>query len=693
MRNLFVGKNLVTGFLRTARKTSIAATLLGCFLYGSQNVNAANFTVNTISDDAQGVCLAAGSCSLRQAINSANATSGADTIVFTTPGSSTFSPKSPLPTITDTTTIMAPSTGHTTLSGLMAGESYGLRFAPTATGSVVQNMVINSFKKGGIRIDANGTSLLGNYVGTDRAGQVAAPNFNSGVFIVGATGVLIGDGSGTGRNVISGNLGTGISIARGGSAIVRGNYIGVSFNGNELGNTLDGVLIADSPNSVIGGTTAADRNIISGNDANGVFIGQGPNATGNKVSGNHIGVNVVGAAAIRNDGSGVVINAPNNTIGGTTVGERNVISGNRVNGISIATMDATGNNVKGNYIGVAANGTTSLQNRINGVEISDNARNNMVGGTDVTRDACNFSCNIIAANGDAGVVNIAESTRTVGGTPLTVGGAPQPPVLINVPQQMIQTIASARSAVYVTNSAGRGNSIRRNAIFSNSGIGIDLARIGVNQGAVNANCSVMTAGTGVNVLDSPNELQNCPSLATASTAGAITGTLTAKVAGVHVIDFYTNPAADGSATEARTFLLSFTTPALTVGEVYSFRVGGTRAVSAGELVSATATNPNGSTSEISSPAQVQTATAAGVSVGGKVSTASGKGLFNAVVTLTDSNGVVRRTQTKFGGRYSFTDVPTGATYVVNVQSKRYSFESQVQSITSDIGDINFTAVR
>ncbi|MBC7795981.1 MAG: hypothetical protein H7Z37_03805, partial [Pyrinomonadaceae bacterium] len=681
MRNLFVGKNLVTGFLRVTRKTSIAATLLGCLLYGSQNVNAANFTVNTISDDGQGAACLASSCSLRQAIGAANATPGADTIVFTTAGNSTFSPKSPLPTITETVNITAPFTGHTTLSGLMAGDSYGLRFASTATGSVVQNMVVNSFQKGGIRVDANGTSLLGNYVGTDRAGQVAAPNFNSGVFIVGATGVLIGDGSTTGRNVISGNLGTGISVARGGSAVVRGNYIGVSFNGIELGNSLDGVLIADSPNSVIGGTNPADRNIISGNDANGVFIGQGPNATGNKVSANYIGLNVAGTGAIKNDGSGVVVNAPNNTIGGTTPGERNVISGNRVNGVSIGTMDATGNNVKGNYIGVAANGTTGLQNRINGVEISDNARNNLVGGTDVTRDRCDGSCNVIATNGDDGVVNITETTRTVGGTPLTVGGAPQPPVLITVPAQAIQTVASARSAVYVTNSAGRGNSIRRNSIFGSFGIGIDLARIGVNQGAANANCSVMTAGIGVNLIDAPNDLQNCPSLATVSTAGFITGTLTAQTPGVYVIDFYTNPAADGTATEARTYLSSFTTPALTAGQVYAIRVGGTGAVTAGELVSATATSPNGSTSEISSPAQVQTATAAGVSVGGKVSTGNGKGLFNAVVTLTDSNGAVRRTQTKFGGRYSFTDVPTGATYVINVQSKRYSFESQVQSIT------------
>src|SRR5207249_10746390 len=111
-----------------------------------------------------------------------------------------------------------------------------------------------------------------------------------------------------------------------------------------------------SANHVIGGTSAADRNVISGN-MQGIYV-TGTLSVGNLIQGNFIGTDRTGHAAIGNTPShGVTIDgASNNTIGGATPGARNVISGNGFFGISIVRgffshLPASGNVVQGNYVG------------------------------------------------------------------------------------------------------------------------------------------------------------------------------------------------------------------------------------------------------------------------------------------------------------------------------------------------------
>jgi hypothetical protein len=78
-------------------------------------------------------------------------------------------------------------------------------------------------------------------------------------------------------------------------------------------------------------------------------------------------------------------------------------------------------------------------------------------------------------------------------------------------------------------------------------------------------------------------------------------------------------------------------------------------------------------------------------VSGRVLTPDGRGLRNAVVTLTDSNGVERYVTTSSFGYYQFDDVTSGATYVIGVESKRYSFESRVVQITESLTDVDLQA--
>jgi parallel beta-helix repeat protein len=155
--------------------------------------------------------------------------------------------------------------------------------------------------------------------------------------------------------------------------LVAGNYLGTDVTGTKaLGNELVGVEITDSAsNNTIGGTAAGDRNVISGSlKGGGVFIHGF--ATGNLVAGNYLGTDVTGTKALGNALVGVEItdSASNNTIGGTAAGDRNVISGNAGGGVFIAGS-ATGNLVAGNYISGNAGG---------GMHIAGSATGNLVAG-------------------------------------------------------------------------------------------------------------------------------------------------------------------------------------------------------------------------------------------------------------------------------------------------------------------------
>jgi hypothetical protein len=84
-------------------------------------------------------------------------------------------------------------------------------------------------------------------------------------------------------------------------------------------------------------------------------------------------------------------------------------------------------------------------------------------------------------------------------------------------------------------------------------------------------------------------------------------------------------------------------------------------------------------------------TAAGVTVSGRVLTGDGRGVVNARVTITDSNGAVRTVITSPFGYYRFDDVQAGGTYVMGVISKRFKYASRVVSVTDNLADVDFTA--
>jgi parallel beta-helix repeat protein len=249
----------------------------------------------------------------------------------------------------------------------------------------------------GLELNGTGTSgnlVAGNWIGTDSTGN--APLANPGA------GVAISQGASSNTvtsNVISGNALAGVWISASSNNLVAGNLNGVGEDGTQVVANGDGVdLLGGATGNTIGGSVTAARNVISGNGGNGVAI-SAFGTDNNVVEGNYIGVNAGGYGPQGNGGYGVVIEtgASDNTVGGTTPGARNVISGNGASGVIISASGTTGNVVEGNYIGTDATGEYAVGNAIDGVDLAGGASSNVIGGTSPA------ARNVISANHYEGV--------------------------------------------------------------------------------------------------------------------------------------------------------------------------------------------------------------------------------------------------------------------------------------------------
>ncbi len=335
----------------------------------------ATFVVTTTAD--------AGAGSLRQAIIDANTTAGADTINFSIGGGGpqTIAPITALPTITEAVQILGnsqPGFLGTPLielrgDGVTVGNPISNFTGITidADSVTVQSLAINRFANDGILVNSGTATLIQNYIGTDRTGTTDLGNNGSGIFMTASTSSSL-----ISNNLISGNDGSGI-VDLGSGTTITGNLIGTSASGlSALANSQNGISLVGS-GATVGGTLAASRNIISGNSGYGVSL-VGVSVIGNTVLGNYIGLNKNGDAAVPNANDGIAITSPNNTIGGTSAGARNVISGNALAGVLISGNLATGNSVLGNYIGTNAAGNLPIGNSGDGVNIV-NASGNRIG--------------------------------------------------------------------------------------------------------------------------------------------------------------------------------------------------------------------------------------------------------------------------------------------------------------------------
>jgi parallel beta-helix repeat protein len=490
---------------------------------------ALTFTVDSTGDaadtnTADNTCIATGGgCTLRAAIEQANASAGLDTIEFGIAGGGvhTIQPGAALPQILDPVSIdgyQQPGASQNTLSdgddakilieldGSMCVDCPAFDIESGGSGSTIRGLAVGRFDTGISLNLATTCTIEGNFIGTDPTGTIAQANANEGISLNGAVGNLIGGSTPAARNVISGNNSAGTLSRNAGITVsfgsdmntIQGNFIGVDSTGAVALANVHGVASFGTAHTLIGGTTGAERNVISGNGGSGIFLSS---ADDNIVRGNFVGTDVTGTKAVGNAQGGIVVGASaGNMIGGAATGAGNVLSANGFHGVGLFG-GATGNVVEGNRIGTDVTGTMLLGNTLRGVFIADSS-DNRIGGTDPNAG------NLIAGNGTYGVL-----LRTNTATPT-------------------------------------GDQILGNFIFANGDLGIALDTDGPDTN---------DAGDGD---PGPNDHQNYPVLDTPMFPGgsSASGTLGSRPGRAYRIEVFGNTACDPSAYgEGQTFLGAVTT--------------------------------------------------------------------------------------------------------------------------------------
>jgi hypothetical protein len=574
----------------------------------------------------------------------------------------------------------------------------------------------------------NGATIsTGNHIGTNAEGTAAIPNTGNGVNLQNAAANIE-------ENLISGNGANGVQISQLSYQLgqLNANLIGTNANGDAaIANGNNGV----SLNLVI--TLAESQayriadNLISGNAGDGIrasttknfaesrallsgvslLIDRRPpsgnlNGTETAGTGNYIGVNADGTAAIPNGGNGI------NLMNVEAIIEGNLISGNAAKGVTVQTSSL--GQLNANRIGTNASGSAAIANGAGGVSLEMEISQ--------TDDAYEVTDNLISGNngdgikifpsssgasqfGGSGVTVDIYSRRTSNNSTPTSGGN-----FIGTKADGVSALPNTGNGISVTNVptkiggataedgnviafngangvaifGGSGNLVMNNPIFSNNLLEIDL------------NGDGLTPNDAGDADAGANNLQNYPILTSASShAGQtiVTGTInTTPNTNLSVQFFVTsdNLINNGGSPFAS---LAVTSNALGIA---TFNAEFPIAIPAGRYVSATATtaatnvgNEN-NTSEFSAPIAVLAPTSATVTVAGRVLSPQGVGVPKAIVTLNAANGETRTTIASPLGYYSFDEVDVGETYVFNVRSKLYTFAPRAVTVNEEM-TLDFTA--
>lgn len=489
--------------------------------------------------------------SLRAAIINSNVTTGTDQIVFNIGGSGVHTITPIAPLPALTDTVVLDGTTQPGYAGQPVIELNG-----TLAGT-----------SNGLRVDAGSSSILGLTI-----------------------------------NRFSGN---GILIEA--SAVTVTNcWIGISNGGTTaLGNSGAGIFIDGTSNNQIGQANPTAGNVISGNAGDGVNI-NGSSATNNALFQNVIGLNFAGTQPIPND-DGVTVNGGTfNRIGGENPGEGNLISGNTADGVKISGGSAKSNAVVGNSIGTDAKGTVALGNGDDGVAI-------VGGGSNAVGGLIDGAGNLISGNKGNGI-SVSGGPRTmifgnvigtdVGGTNPNLGNAGAG-VLINGGDnsEVGGTTSGAANVIAFNGTPGLGGTAGGVRVTAAGGVSILSNSIHDN------------VGSGI---DSPNQV--APALTKAATAAGRTlvqGTLSGGAPNAkYQLQFFANPTMDPSGFgEGQTLLnaqpLTVTTDAAGAATINIILPTPTVI---GQFVTATATDPNGSTSNFSADQAVTKANLAGLTL-------------------------------------------------------------------------------
>jgi len=389
----------------------------------------------------------------------------------------------------------------------------GIHISNAAAYNVIEDNVISGNDGPAVYISDSGTvnnTVIGNYIGTDVSGTASLPNTGDGVHIInGASYNLVGGINATpggvcsgACNLISGNDGSGVLIEGSGtmSNTVSGNYIGTNISGTvAIGNTDNGISIEGGAiYNVIGGDTPGERNIISDNGSGGSDGGvtiEGDGTTYNVVSGNYIGTDATGTAAIPNWQHGVAVKygASSNAVGGTSPGERNVI----VNWVGVTINDGGSNNeIVGNYIGVDASDTFTMSTMYTGVRVDFGGDYTHIVSNTIRGARCH-GIRIGWASNPVGTQILSNTISDNG----WLHQCDRPFAGISLDTPVNTLVAYNRiydnwdPGIAIQGSDALSNTFTQNSIYNNTGLGIDLLD-GANGNIVAPVVTAFDAGAG-----------------------------------------------------------------------------------------------------------------------------------------------------------------------------------------------------
>ncbi len=459
-----------------------------------------------------------GAGSLRQAIIDANASPDYSGIAFDIPGAGPhiITPTTVLPTITQrvaidgyTQTGASPNT-----NGQWQADNAVIKIVLNGAGTILNGLIIQT---------ANQCHIRG----------LAIHNFTgNGIYV-----------QGTGN-------------------VVEGCFIGTDASGTVAGGSQYGIQVAGA-NTVIGGDTPAQRNVIAASTNTAVWLA----ATGCTVKNNFIGTDATGTADFGNT-QGVMVNSAPQTI------SLNLISGG-VEGIVFGgAIDAGGTQILGNRIGTDVTGTIGIGHSLEGIDAGNSSSHNdgliIIGSATLP--------NLIAFNGGAGI----RSSLLTGFT--------GPAVVIERNE-----IHSNAKGVVVMDAPFFDKpmaSLIGNSIYNNTGLGIDLHDNGVT---VNDPSDFDIGG---------NNLQNFPVVASVSNfpGGGVTisGSLASRPSQSYAIEYFANPACDAANYGEGKLYVGRTTGVSNGSGNLNFTLNAPAGIPGGWFVTTTATNlVEGGTSEFS----------------------------------------------------------------------------------------------
>ncbi len=472
---------------------------------------------------------------------------------------------------------------------------------------MIEGLDIANFAGAGIRIESNNDLVTGDYLGTSLSGALAGPGNAVGVWIDDTVGNTIGGTTSATSNLIGFSASAGVSISGNAAAgnLVEGNLIGanpanpkVSLD-NHVGVEIDG----GAADNTIGGTTVGSANVIGFNSLAGVSISAAAGA-GNVVAGNFIGTDSSGDKL--GNPVGVFVGGSANTIGGSTTAAGNIIGFSTAAGISISGAAAIHNVVAANDIGTSPTNPTLNQGNAIGLAITG-AGNNLIGGTTLPF-ANDIGFNTSAAVSILGVGatgNLVEG-NFVGTSPAntTINQGNTLGVVISGTGVNGNTIGGTATGAgntiafnnsdashgAVTVDTGTGNAILQNLIFNNQGTTL--------------------AAAGIDLVNNGNNTQSAPVI-TGITSVPGTTTISVNLTGAgftagadYTLDFFVSQPGDNLSNPVQAHV--FLTPAqpFTGGTKGSVVLTIATPLSAGQVVTATATSAAGDTSQFAASVAV-----------------------------------------------------------------------------------------